>query len=69
MQEISAIGEDDYYVRIASVWYRAEALPICPDSALPYLESREMDPSDKKEGHSEGKGIEEDTQRAEKAPE
>ena len=63
------IGDDDYYVRMASVWYWDEALPIYPGSALPYLESREMDSSDKKEGHSEGKGIEEDTQRAEKAPE
>ena len=44
MHEISVIGNDDYYVRIASVWYWAEALSICPYSALPYLESREMDP-------------------------
>ena len=44
MQEISAIGNDDYYVRMASAWYWADALSICPESTLPYLESREMDP-------------------------
>ena len=66
MQEISAIGNDDNYVRMASAWYWAEALSICPESALPYLESREMDPLDKEEGHSEGKGIEEDTKELKK---
>ena len=43
MQEISAIGDDDYYVRIASVWYWAEALSIYPESALPYFESNQLD--------------------------
>ena len=44
MQEISAIGDDDYYVRMSSAWYWAEALSICPYSAIPYFEIREMDP-------------------------
>ena len=44
MEEISRIGDDDYYVKMASSWYWAEALYRCPGTALTYFEKDQLDP-------------------------
>ena len=43
MKEISEIGDDDYYVKMAAAWYWAEAMVRNPEKALPYFEKKSLD--------------------------